>query len=460
MNNANVNILPFHESKALRSSNLPYFYGRKFAIYSGVGLMPPFQLVLSKNETVSSFELIRCSDNVSTDIWAQRATIGMNIDETTSDDYNLLIYAGILPLSGTWSPQFYNVKVTTSTRTLFTDAFTMTTRVDQMLRLEFWHNENLKYSNGEIRYQFPYKTFIYIDTEVAKPTYPETREIDTRNGRNFITKQVSYKEFQFDALLTEQLADVLRLAPLHHNVVAIKRGRTYEIDEIEQTVEEWQREGDLCLMNFIFKTDTFVTVPSQTFEDVPYTAGDCGCIANAKRVVARLQDGSTNHQNGQYEDENGDLQDIRVGSFVLVDIDQVTRLQVYRGKGSYASPFDLIGSVACFDNMYFFEHNFFMIMPTLQSATLVSGTTFTVVGLTFPNISTQVWGKISGTWTNLGSYTSTQLAAGVDIDLQNATVIQMRPITESCNDFANSNELNVSGTGIGAMAIGSSFTIT
>ncbi len=126
------------------------------------------------------------------------------------------------------------------------------------------------FTGGEIEYRAPYKSTVYVCSEIGKPSYPYEEEVEARDGYNFPIQQISYKLHKFVMLVPEYFIDFFRLFRLHDFVEITANGKTHSVDELIIGDPEWQTDGDLAALTVEFKTDSVVVANGRGVTNLDY----------------------------------------------------------------------------------------------------------------------------------------------------------------------------------------------
>ena len=456
----NQSILPFVTNRAYKHRlSRWYATGITGGILSPSGFLPTFQIIRSRNIGAQLVFILKDNESeVETDITADVNASGLLIDQTY--DYDVIMYSATLPISVS-GLSCYELIVRDGINEWFSEDFAMSDRTNEMLKLTYWHLEDLVFDQDEtgkeyvVKYVAPFKNTLYVDTELFKPEYPYFREVERLLGRNFDKLHISAKEYRFQMLAIEETIDALRLIPLHDRKQVEIKGRSYTVDEMLIT-PDWQGQGDVALLNFTFRTNTVSIVGGRSSATV-YEPTPGSCVALAHNCVGFIVEGSTNYNNYQYTDANGNTLDLSPGSKVLVQLSNGT-LKVYQ---YVPTTYNLLSTAA--QSVVFVQSNGLyysgigsnnVLLPAIQFYD--SGNTLTVAG-TFLNGATHNLYAISGVnETLVGSYTYQDLALdGVAITLPEGTdAIRFDIASGTCGIFQQTNVYQVPETGTGNQGIG------
>lgn len=331
---SNYSVLPWYTKLSQQNHRNFYAYGRAYALYTGINQVPPFQLVRAKTGAqIDYFKIVNFKTGVETDVTSAIIVSGLTVYEGT--DYDIIIYPATVGIGSStlFEEGGYYAKMSDGSNIWYSDVFAMSSRVDQMIKVQFCHAQDMSYTGGLIRYEDGFKNYVYVNSTIGKPNFEYEEEVTTRNGYTFPLQQTSWKSHQFDFAAPEYLADLFRLIKLHDYVTIYNQDITFECDEFTPTTE-WQEQGDLAIINCEFKTDTVVSVSgrSVTSETCPINEGLC--LTVQYNVVATIVLNSDEY-NGFYYENNGVNTSFVAGDYVLVIEGGVTRLYQFTRISTY-----------------------------------------------------------------------------------------------------------------------------
>jgi hypothetical protein len=254
----NVNVLPIYKDRKYWNHRRSFAYNRVFPFVSELGFVPPFQILENDGILeISSFKIISYPDGVEVEVVSELGLQGWNIQGF--DDYVLGIFPGKVAFTGVWNVGKYYLEITDGVNIWYSEIFTMSDGVSGCLRLEWWHNRNFDYPGGHIEYNYPFKYFLYLNTDIGKPEYNKIEEFSVRAGRDFPLRQTSWKEWKFEIIAPEYMCDALHRVGQHDNIGILINDVEYEIEKFDIEVD-WQRYGDVAVVVCTFRTNTFVTI--------------------------------------------------------------------------------------------------------------------------------------------------------------------------------------------------------
>jgi len=265
----NYNTIRIYESLDFQKHRQSYAYDRVFPLPVLKDTLLPFQFAVPNGKIINSFFLVKVEDNSEIDIFA--AATGGGLVVAPGDGFNVVVYPASTVLgTGETIGQYY-YKFTIGGVTYYSDIFIWKEATSDLIKIECWHGENIDYSGGQIRYRAPYKSTVYVCSEIGKPSYPYEEEVEERDGYNFPVQQTSYKLHKFVMIAPEYLIDFFRLFRLHDFVEITAKGQVHLVDELIMNDPEWFNDGDMASVLIEFKTDSIVSVNARGVTSLDYT---------------------------------------------------------------------------------------------------------------------------------------------------------------------------------------------
>lgn len=256
--NNNLSVIPFYPSLDEQNHRKSYAFGRFYPLVMKTPRILPFQ-VLSEQTSImiQSVELYKEDGTLLADITSDMTESGLST--ASHDNFGVIIYTSIMPLSIAIAEGRYYLKITTDTEVWYSDVITFVTDLSGYIKLEWYDRENLEFDSGIIDYETSgFKNKLYLCTELGKPEYKFDEEGEERDGYFFPIKQISEKVYKCTALVPEYLCDVMRLIRMADYVhVTDQYGREYDCDTFLMT-PKWQTQGDLASIEIEMETDTVV----------------------------------------------------------------------------------------------------------------------------------------------------------------------------------------------------------
>ena len=258
--NNNLSVLPFYpwNKQDEMNHNRPYAYGAVYPLYSPLGSVPPFQILIPHTAaTIGGASLERVGDGTITDITTKMVNTGLEKVSYTSLGYDIILYKSLAPSNITTAEGQYIIHVWLSDESEYvSDIITVVADVSGMIRLQWYDYSDLVMDGGCIAYSNGFKNVLWLPTLLGKPEYDFTEEGETRDGYFFPEKQISEKRYKCTFLAPEYLCDVMRLIRLSDVVeVTDNYGNDYKCDTFLFT-PKWQDQGDLASVEVEFTCDT------------------------------------------------------------------------------------------------------------------------------------------------------------------------------------------------------------
>lgn len=172
------------------------------------------------------------------------------------DDYEVVIYQGLLPFVNSFENGQYYAKMSDAVNTWYSEVFTVVNDTQPYVKIEWWDKDDFVMNAGTIVYKNPsFRNVLYLITDIAKPEYPFEEEGENRDGYFFPIKQISKKQYHFRFLASEYLLDVMRFIRMSDYVRITYRGQVYYPDTFLIT-PEWEGNGDIANVEAEFDTAT------------------------------------------------------------------------------------------------------------------------------------------------------------------------------------------------------------
>ena len=264
----NLNVLPCYPSITYQDAiKKDYAFGRSFDLICHSSFLLPFQWKTDYHLdlAVNSVFLINANDLTSIDLSVSMTSLFTFKHFTT---YSKIIYSAKTPIPYTIKEgKYYLTVLDNHGVTFLTEVFTVVNDVSGFLKVEYWDSENMQTNNDQIDYTFPYRNFLYLDTQLAKPDYPIEELLERRDGFNFYENQISSKLFKFSFIAPEFLLDAMRIIRLHDHIRITNLGDLYECSTFLIT-PKWTDRGYLATVDAEFETGTVI---KKLGKAIPYT---------------------------------------------------------------------------------------------------------------------------------------------------------------------------------------------
>lgn len=255
--NNNLSVLPFYTSIDQQNARKWWIYGKVYPLFTPAGFLLPFQLLRThRNNQITEFRIYDKSGNIIVDFAGRLAETGIQIKSFASLGYDVIVFAGQLPIITQMNNGQYYVRLADGVNTWYSDVFTVVNDITGYLKLEWWDNEDFVMDAGTIVYANPtFKNVVYLASDIAKPTYDFNEDVIERDGYTFPVKQVSKKRFRFSFLASEYLLDVMRFVRMADYAQISKGGQLYTLDDFLIT-PNWEDNGDVAAVEAEFTTAT------------------------------------------------------------------------------------------------------------------------------------------------------------------------------------------------------------
>ncbi len=254
--NNNLSPLPFYDSVNKQNHRKDYAFGEVFCLATPDRKILPFQIQREhRGNSITSALLKNVDGTTFLNVLSEMNATGLVVNFYT--DYDIVQYPGILTMAITTPEGQYYLQISDGVETWYSDVFTIIRNLDGYLKIEYYDAESLVLDNGLIDYSNSFKFHIYLCTQVGKPEYPFTEQLEERDGYSFIEKQISEKTYRFTFLAPEYLCDAMRIIRMSDYVTIFTRNNEYSADTFLIT-PEWQDQGDLASVDAEFQCNTIV----------------------------------------------------------------------------------------------------------------------------------------------------------------------------------------------------------
>lgn len=260
--NNNLSVLPFYESIEEQNHRRSYAYGDIYPLYTPVGYVPAFQVVIPHGEyTFTAARLYTSDGTLKGSILSSLQAAGLARFQFT--DYDVIVFPSTTGGIYTGEGQYYIVlelTVSETTYRLYSDIFTAVGMSGAYLQVEWWDVQDFLMDDSRIVYvldsEHLFHNRLFLNTELGKPDYEYDEEGEQRDGFFFPEKQVSLKKYRCTILASEYLCDVMRFIRLSDYVKVTDRyGHIYRADTFLIT-PKWETQGNLASVEIEFTCDT------------------------------------------------------------------------------------------------------------------------------------------------------------------------------------------------------------
>lgn len=474
MSITNSGILPFYEAEKWQLHNRAYSYGQISPLVEQVGVIPPFQFSRPLDKMgFNNPKLIRRSDGTEYDVQTPMLLTGFN-GETVATvgneiGYNHTYYPGSagLPVSGLGEGVYYLRFEDEMGDLFYSEYFSWIQGIsyrNDYIKIEWWHNEDIMFSGGKIKYQFPYKQRIWVQSDIGKPDYPVVEKVVNRDGVDFPTQTISYKLHRFQFLATEHMLDAMYLIRAHDAKVVTHMGKVIgegDFDKIYSFLltPEWLEQGDLATVDVEFRTNKVVIVNGRSYDDLDYEVEECECFNTNYDAIAWVKNPSAEYTGGYWTDEFGANHSFTVGQYVIVENSVgISSLRQWNGS-SYNTVLMNARETVCTvhdsrnpyerESKYLYRTTFLATLledPFVTSESAV-GSVYTISGDTFENTLIEVWLRTDDGDILQGTYTDADFYNGITFDASGSNAYTVRARTAACPNMGEADWVGFEGIG-------------
>jgi len=254
--NNNLSILPWYNDPEKQNHRKDYAFGNIFPLVTPDRKLLPFQIIrATRVNEITEVALLNIDGIFIMDITVQM--VEKHIQRFENDGYDLIIYPGILPMAIETPEGRYYARLSDGVETWYSEVFTIIRNLDNFLKIEYWDTASFELPNGQIDYTAPYKSIIYLDSQLGKPEYPFEEELEKRDGYSFIEKQISEKTYKFTFIAPEFICDAMRIIRMHDYIRVTNKGEIYDVDTFLIT-PKWLDQGDLASVEAEFQCGTVI----------------------------------------------------------------------------------------------------------------------------------------------------------------------------------------------------------
>lgn len=244
----------FHKQNRYRS----FAYGHVAPLITNPNVVSPFQLIVSGNVSEVYVRSADTNKRVTDNVVERFKDAGLR--NVSKNDYNILLFLGIFPLSGVIDYEGQYWLEIHSGGWYYSEVFCFDNNIDDCLEVEYWNPEgDFALKNGIIVLGSENFHFILLlKSELGKPEYSFEEEATKRLGYSFIESQVSKKTYKFNTVIPEYLCDAMRIIRLCSQKKITCKGETYDAITFNMEVD-WQEQGDLASVTCEFDVDNIIT---------------------------------------------------------------------------------------------------------------------------------------------------------------------------------------------------------
>ena len=259
--NCNLSPLPFYQKIDEQDRFKPYAFDEVYPLYTPLGTIPPFQLIIPHTSgTISGVSL--CSlENGATDITSTINNAGLLRKDFADDGYDVILYPSLsLSMFYQNEGRYYIIISMSDGKSYYSDIFTAVGNMAGFINIMWWDLDDFVMDNARIVYKDGsapcYRNQLWLNTQLGKPDYEFTEEGENRDGYFFAEKMISEKRYKCIFLATEYLCDVMRFIRMADRVyVNDQNGVQYRCDTFLIT-PKWQEQGNIASVDVEFTCDT------------------------------------------------------------------------------------------------------------------------------------------------------------------------------------------------------------
>lgn len=271
--NNNLSPLAFYDSVDKQNHRKDYAFGETYPLLTPDKKILPFQIIRATiSNPISSVQLRKLDGTLHATITSEMAATGLVVNAYSSDGYDVIAYPGVLPMAITTPEGQYYIVLTDTVNVWYSEVFTIVRSLDDCLRIIYWGEESLEFEGGRIDYTNSFKFALYLPTQVGKPDYTFSEQLQDRDGYSFIEKQVSEKTFRFNFLAPEYLLDAMRIIRMSDYIYVTNKGQDLYSADTFLITPKWEDGGWIASVEAEFQCDTIVKKIGSGF--APVIAGD------------------------------------------------------------------------------------------------------------------------------------------------------------------------------------------
>lgn len=260
--NSNLSILPFYRTLDEQDHRRSYAYGDVYPLYTPLGSVPPFQIIMPhvQNQSCIYVYCISKDGSGSTTVRPEMVEAGLKV--VSFSEYDVLLFPSFGPNNITKSEGQYYLQVGMSTGDIYySDVFTVVGDASGFLYVQWWDEQDFIIDDSRIVYKdsignLIYRNLLMLNTQLGKPDYEFEEEGETRDMLFFPEKMLSAKKYKFHIMANEPLLDAMRFIRLSDNIrVRDMFGNVYRCDTFLFT-PKWEVQGNLASVDVEFTTAT------------------------------------------------------------------------------------------------------------------------------------------------------------------------------------------------------------
>ena len=257
----NLNVLPFYTDLKYQTRNKWYAFGAIWGLASPANSILPFQLSLPYNLTsVESFQVKNLDSSTA---YSPSAKPSINNSKFSTRGYSIVklvetAFDGSYKLPiGTYYIEMKLKDSGDTTYTYYSEVFTVVNNISDFLKIQYWNEDNMYYSSGEINYEDNFKFTMYLCATIGKPEYEFEEELTKRGGYPFLESQISSKLYKFAFIAPEFICDAMRLIRMSDYIRISSNGLDYNALTFSYE-PNWEEQGDLASVQAEFTVDDII----------------------------------------------------------------------------------------------------------------------------------------------------------------------------------------------------------
>jgi len=255
--NNNLSVLPFYDSINKQNHRKDYAFGEIFPLTVPDRRVLPFQIIRPTSpESIIGVKLVNLSTGDRVGILEALGS-ALTINRFETEGYDIIQCNNILPMNINTPEGQYYLELDDGVQYFYSEVFCIVRNTDNYLTLEYGDEEDLIFEGGRVCYADGFRFRVYLPTQLGRPDYEFSEQVDDRDGYKFIEKQISEKTYKFNFTAPEYLCDAMRLVRMSDYVTVTNKGDSYNVDSFLMT-PTWLEGGYLAKVECEFQCDTVI----------------------------------------------------------------------------------------------------------------------------------------------------------------------------------------------------------
>ena len=251
--NNNFNVLPFYDNLQKQNRNKWYSFGQHYPLICPNNIILPFQFVITTEITfLGNIEAVSVDKGTATNLGVKPEII-----QGAQGNSSYYVVKKAETTINAMPDGLHYLRINTNQGYLYSEEFVFTDSYADCIRLEYWNEDTLNFTSGEINFDDDFKFVMYIPSTIGKPEYEFEEELTKRLGYKFIESQTSNKLYKFNFLAPEYICDAMRLVRLCDYIKLTTKYDTYNALTFSYE-PKWQENGDLAAVDVEFETDSII----------------------------------------------------------------------------------------------------------------------------------------------------------------------------------------------------------